>query len=459
MEILAQATPEAKMHVAQKEVEVPDQLLERLSEARLQADEIFDIVRPDSLYERPIPERHRIIFYLGHLEAFDWNLLRERALSLKAFDPELDKLFAFGIDPVNGALPSDQPRDWPSVADARQYVKRIRESIDAGLATLEPADWDSNPVGADFNAKTLLNVAIEHRLMHAETLAYMLHQLPLDRKVRGPRQPELIVPPVAPRMIDIPAGQATLGLSHSDKDAFGWDNEYEKQTVQVTAFAIDKYKVSNGQYLDFVAAGGYENPACWTEEHWNWRTEQNIHHPVFWTRNRDRWYYRTMFDEIPLPLDWPVYVSQAEATAYARWTGKSLPTEAQWHRGAYGTQNGPERRFPWGAVTPNPSKGNFDFHSWDPAAVGAFPEGHSAFGVADLLGNGWEWTSTPFEPFAGFQRFSFYPGYSADFFDGKHYVMKGASARTAACMLRRSFRNWFQPHYQYVYAGFRCVGN
>ena len=103
--------------------------------------------------------------------------------------------------------------------------------------------------------------------------------------------------------------------------------------------------------------------------------------------------------------------------------------------------------------------GNFDFHHWGPTPVGAFPDGQSAFGVADLLGNGWEWTSSRFEPFPGFQRFSFYPGYSADFFDGNHYVMKGASARTAACMLRRSFRNWFQSHYQYVYAGFRCVSN
>ena len=447
------------MPVAQRKVEVRHQLLERLSEARARTDEIFDIVRPDSLYERPIPERHRIIFYLGHLEAFDWNLLRERVLALKAFHPSFDKLFAFGIDPVNGALPSDQPIDWPSVADARHYVSRVRDGIDGGLAELESADWDSNPVGADFTAKTLLNVAIEHRLMHGETLSYMLHQLPLNRKVRRRRKPELIVPPIDPRMIEIPAGQVTLGLSRRDKNAFGWDNEYDAQNVDVTAFAIDKYKVTNGQFLDFVAAGGYENPACWTEENWHWRAAQDIRHPIFWMRTDDRWYYLTMFDEVPLPLDWPVYVSHAEASAYARWAGKSLPTEAQWHRAAYATGNDAERPFPWGAEAPNASKGNFDFHSWDPTPVGAFSEDHSFFGVGDLLGNGWEWTSSQFEPFPGFQRFSFYPGYSADFFDGKHYVMKGASARTAACMLRRSFRNWFQPHYQYVYAGFRCVSN
>ncbi len=445
------------MPVAQKELDTRQQLLDRLAEARVRTDEIFEIVRPDSLYERPIPERHRIIFYLGHLEAFDWNLLRERVLDLKSFHPDFDKLFAFGIDPVDGALPSDQPSQWPTVTDARRYVGRIRESIDEGLAGLKPADWTFNPAGTDFTAEILLNVAIEHRLMHAETLAYMLHQLPLDRKVKRQRKPELVVSSIAPEMIEIPDGRAALGLSRRDRNIFGWDNEYEAQTVDVPAFSIDKYKATNGQYLDFVAAGGYENSAFWNEEDWKWRTAHDIRHPAFWKRIGDGWHCRTMFDEIPLPLDWPVYVSQAEASAYARWAGKSLPTEAQWHRAAYGTKKGSERNFPWGEAAPNSSKGNFDFQSWDPTPVVAFPQGESAFGVADLLGNGWEWTSSQFAPFPGFRQFSFYPGYSADFFDGKHYVMKGASARTPACMLRRSFRNWFQPHYQYVYAGFRCV--
>jgi len=447
------------MLAAQKEIEVRRQLLERLFEARWRTDELFRVVRSESLYERPIPERHRIIFYLGHLEAFDWNLMHERVLALKTFHPEFDQLFAFGIDPVDGGLPSDQPGDWPSLAEARQYVSRIREGIDSGLEALTAADWDSGPVGADFSASSLLNVAIEHRLMHAETLAYMLHHLPFDKKVSGQRKLELVFVPVVPETIQIPAGRVTLGLSRSDENSFGWDNEYEAHTVDVPAFAIDKHMVTNRQYLDFMAAGGYQNSAWWTEADWNWRAAQNINHPAFWRHEDRRWHWRTMFDEIPLPLDWPVYVSQAEASAYARWAGKSLPTEAQWHRSAYGAANGGERLFPWGDCAPTPRKGNFDFKSWDPTPVGAFPEGQSAFGVSDLLGNGWEWTSSRFEPFSGFQPFSFYPGYSASFFDGKHYVIKGGSARTAASMLRRSFRNWFQPHYQYVYAGFRCVSN
>jgi len=439
------------MAAAHPDVAMRHVLLERLEDARARTDEVFHIVREDSLYERPIAERHRIVFYIGHLEAFDWNLLRERLLGMKTFEPELDQLFAFGIDPVGGGLPTDQPSDWPSLAAVNRYVGRIREALDSRIPEILSSTENQS-------ATQLMNVAIEHRLMHAETLAYMLHQLPLDKKISQPRKSELTVAPIQPNMIEIDPGAATLGIARED-GVFGWDNEFEKNTVLVPGFTIDQYKVSNRQYLDFVNAGGYENRGLWSEADWAWKTQQGISHPSFWKPDRDGWNYRTMFHEIPLPLDWPVYVSQAEASAYARWVGKNLPTEAQWHRAAYGTPEGTERPYPWGTEAPSSRLGNFNFQSWDPVAVNAFEKGRSAFGVGDLLGNGWEWTSTPFAPFPEFQPFSFYPGYSANFFDGQHYVMKGGSARTAACMLRRSFRNWFQPHYQYVYAGFRCVSN
>jgi gamma-glutamyl hercynylcysteine S-oxide synthase len=440
------------MLAAQNAVAVPQELSARLADARQRTDELFGLVRPDSLYDRPIPERHRIVFYIGHLEAFDWNLLGERVFGLKSFHPEFDRLFAFGIDPVGGGLPDDEPSDWPARKQVDDYAAKIRQLLDESLGKeISPASSD------DFPLSTLLNVAIEHRLMHAETLAYMLHQLPLDRKAR-PAQTRSIVAtqPLQPRMIEIPAGMITLGLERRSA-ALGWDNEYEAHAVNVPAFAIDQYKVTNRQYLEFLRAGGYQARDLWSDDDWNWITGNNISHPIFWKRSGDTWLYRGMFDEVPLPLDAPVYVSHAEATAYSRWVGKDLPTEAEWQRTAYGSPNGSQRPYPWGNTVPNARLGNFDFASWDPTPVNSFPDGNSAFGVADLAGNGWEWTSTPFAPFPGFAPFSFYRGYSADFFDGKHFTMKGGSARTAACMLRGSFRNWFQPHYQYVYAGFRCV--
>lgn len=442
------------MPVAQKQVELRHQLLERISEARANTDALFAIVKPQALYDRPIPERHRIIFYIGHLEAFDWNLLRERALSLGSFHPEFDRLFAFGIDPVGGGLPTDQPGDWPTIDVVREYVHEARQTLDEAL---EDQLADEHPGKEDLTQ--LLQVAIEHRLMHAETLAYMLHQLPLDRKIKPGEKSEPAVAPVNSYMVRIPDGRATLGLRRNDPNVFGWDNEFEQHRVDVPAFSMDRYKVTNGEFLEFMKASGYEKPSYWSKKDWEWRTSAGITHPGFWVNGQDGWHLRTMFSEIPLPLDWPVYVSQAEASAYARWAGRSLPTEAQWQRAAYGTQIGEERQYPWGDEPSSTEHGNFNFERWDPISVAAHPEGTSAFGVSDLVGNGWEWTSTPFGPFPGFEPFPFYRGYSADFFDNKHFVMKGGSPRTAACMLRRSFRNWFQSHYPYVYAGFRCVSH
>ncbi len=443
------------MSAAQGEVVVHgERLLERISDARKRSDALFEIVRAEAIYDRPIPERHRIIFYVGHLEAFDWNLLHENVLGLNSFHPEFDRLFAFGIDPVGGGLPSDQPGDWPSLAVVGDYVGRIRAALDEKLldGSLESLARTRDGFALD----TLLNVAIEHRLMHVETLAYMLHQLPLDRKVLQKDSTRLASPVASSQMITIPAGVATLGLAR-DGEIFGWDNEYVRHAVHVPAFEIDQYEVTNGQYLDFIAAGGYGTRDFWSDADWDWKAAHAISHPVFWVKAGESWLYRGMFEEVPLPLDWPVYVSHAEAVAYARWAGKSLPTEAEWHRAAYGTKSGRERGFPWGDELPNSNVGNFDFNRWNPAPVNAFPAGASAFGVHDLLGNGWEWTSTEFAPFEGFEAFPFYRGYSEDFFDGKHFVMKGGSPRTAACMLRPTFRNWFQAHYQFVYAGFRCV--
>jgi ergothioneine biosynthesis protein EgtB len=444
-------------------------LTERMSGARRQSDVIFNLVRPESLYERPIPERHRIIFYIGHLEAFDWNLLNSAFFGLKNNHSEFDRLFAFGIDPVGGGLPADLPSDWPSVNAVHEYVSSVRSALDKNLAQhlarrLGKISSEPSPTRDVFPLRILLNVAIEHRLMHAETLAYMVHQLPLNMKVAELGAPILASPPVTHRSVPIPAGSVELGLDRNS-DTFGWDNEYEAHTMEVPAFEIDRYKVTNRQYLEFMAAGGYESRAFWTDDDWDWKGAQAISHPLFWKKEGNGWLWRTMFDEVPLPLDWPVYVSHAEANAYARWTGKSLPTEAEWQRAAYGTAGEDTRPYPWGREHPdfglnaelNTRFGNFDFHRWDPVPVNAFPDGQSALGVHDMLGNGWEWTSTVFGPFPGFAPFPFYPGYSADFFDGKHFVMKGGSARTAACMLRPTFRNWFQAHYQYVYAGFRCV--
>jgi ergothioneine biosynthesis protein EgtB len=431
----------------------PQQYSFRIAQARHRTDDLFAIIREEAMYDRPISERHRLIFYLGHVEAFDWNLLGERALGLRPFNQSFDRLFAFGIDPVDGALPSDQPADWPSRDEINRYNARLRAELDDAIQ-----DALSRPREGHPELLSMLETAIEHRLMHAETLAYLLHRLPSDRKVLAPPAFDWKAGRQKSRLVEIPEGRTTLGLQRPQGDEFGWDNEFDSHVRDVPEFAIDSHNVTNRDFMRFMQAGGYANPALWTADDWGWKQKNHITHPSFWLRQGSLWAYRTMFGDIRLPMEWPVYVSHAEAAAYAKWLGRRLPSEEQFHRAAYGAPRGAkERRYPWGDAPPTELHGNFDFHHWDPAPVGAHPAGASAFGVHDLIGNGWEWTRTVFAPFDGFQPRSFYPGYSANFFDGKHFVMKGGSPRTAACMLRKSFRNWFQPHYPHVYATFRCV--
>jgi len=434
-------------------VRIRHDLQTRLLQSRSRTDELFSILRGDAIYDRPIPERHRLIFYLGHVEAFDWNLLAERAFGLRPFQRTFDHLFAFGIDPVEGNLPVDQPMDWPEREEIERYNRRLRDELDHAIERALARPAEGHP-----HLTTMLEVAIEHRLMHAETLAYMLHRLPKERKISGPVETKWKSLRTKSHIVEIPAGRATLGLQRLHGDEFGWDNELEEHERDVAGFSIDTCNVTNHEFLRFIQADGYENRALWSDEAWAWKKAEGVEHPAFWKREGNIWMYRGMFGDIRLPQDWPVYVSHAEASAYSKWLGRKLPSEEQFHRAAYGTPSGKhERSYPWGEEAPSEHHGNFDFRHWDPSAVGSHPEGGSAFGVQDLVGNGWEWTRTPFGSFSGFAPMPFYASYSANFFDGKHYVMKGGSPRTAACMLRRSFRNWFQPHYPYVYATFRCV--
>jgi Uncharacterized conserved protein len=257
----------------------------------------FQSARSEGLYERPIAERHRLVFYLGHLETFDWNLICAGGFGMKSLNPQFDRLFAFGIDPTNGNLPGDTARDWPREAEIRNYNERVRTALDTCIE--QSAD------------DLLFRVAIEHRLMHVETLAYLLHGLPYSMK-KSPLVTEAsVTPPVMPCQVPVSGGMATLGLERASGE-FGWDNEFDVHQVNVPAFAIDVYKVTNGQYLEFVRAGGYNERSLWSTPSWEWITASGVQYPKFWKPVAGGWQCRTMFADIEFQPSWPVYVSHAK---------------------------------------------------------------------------------------------------------------------------------------------------
>ena len=428
-------------------------LLDRFDRGRRFTAALFDLVTDEAYYQRPIALRNPIVFYEGHISAFAVNALLKTALGQHGIDDELERLFARGIDPEDEAAMGGGGAAWPS----RDRVRAFVAEADRRLRHVLQHDDLVRPGHRLLDRAEAVYTAIEHEELHQETLHYIWHRLPASAK-RVPVGWQLpadgVVPPRRGMAVD--AGKATLGVAR-DAVAFGWDNEMPPLQVDVPAFVIDQHDVTNAEYLEFVNAGGYGHEALWTPEAWAWREREHIEHPMFWERTGQGWTWRTMFGAVPLPLAWPVYVSHAEAEAFVRWRGDRLPTEAEYHRAAFGMPGGGERSFPWGDEPPDATRGNFGNACFDPVAVGSYPSGVSAWGVHDLIGNGWEWTSTPFAPFPGFAAMASYPEYSADFFDGKHLVMKGASPATPVATIRRSFRNWFRPHYPYVYATFRGV--
>jgi gamma-glutamyl hercynylcysteine S-oxide synthase len=404
---------------------------------RARTAEIFNLLSDKAYYDQPIAQRHPIVFYEGHIPAFSLNTLVKKALGKPGIDERLERLFARGIDPEETDTGSTSRFVWPDRTQVRAFVEAADEMVIDALAQ-ETLDVPGHPL---LDRADAVYTILEHEAMHQETLLYMWHRLPHEKK-RGPASYRAITAAsqVTPEYIAIAGGRVHLG-ARPGAIPFGWDNEFGEETVEVAPFSVARFNVTNGDFLEFVESNGYSRPELWSSADWAWVQEQGLRHPIFWEQD-DVWRWRGMFESLPLPLQWPVYVSHAEASAYARWRERRLLTEAEYQR----------------LVTPYPSGGHYDFAGFEPAPVGTHPEGQTADGVEDLVGNGWEWTSTVFRPFPGFHASASYPEYSSDFFDESHYVMKGASPVTARELVRPTFRNWFRPRYPYVYATFRLAG-
>jgi ergothioneine biosynthesis protein EgtB len=421
-----------------------------LEAAWQRSDLIFSLLSEPALLARPIALRQPFLFYVGHLPAFAWNHLWRGVLARPALAPAFDALFERGIDPPDDAEPAtpDDTAAWPARGEVLAYRDRIRQELRAVLD--------------DSQLQDVLPMVLEHELMHHETLLYMVQQLPAEAK-HAPRSDSHTVPAAAAtarrERIRIPAGRARLGAARDGR--FRWDNEHREHELDVPAFEIDSTPVTNRAFREFVEASGYADRRLWTEDGWRWLQHRRLTAPHSWAAVGRDWRVTTLFGDVPFDeaADWPACTSHCEALAFARWARARLPSEAEFHRAAFATPEGGLREHPWGQAPPGPEHGNLGFRHWGAIPVGAHPGGASAFGVHELVGNGWEWTATPFGPFPGFEPLPRYPGYSADFFDGRHFVLLGGSWATDSRLVRRSFRNWFQPHYPHVFAKFRCVSS
>ncbi|MDY7106050.1 MAG: ergothioneine biosynthesis protein EgtB [Actinomycetota bacterium] len=375
-----------------------------------------------------------------------------------------------GIDDVYDAFRharADRPGlDLLDPAGARRYGRAVRAEV---LAILDDR-MGSGGEGAA-RAAFLAAMVAQHEQQHAETMM-------ATRQLMGERAsaPGALVVEASPGVTTaeraVAAGEVVVDptgfVMGTDDDTVTLDNERPAHAVELAPFAIDRTPVTNAAFARFVEDGGYGDPRHWSTAGWRWRGEAELVAPQFWAHDeREVWTVLRFGRRIALDPHEPVqHVCWFEADAYARWAGKRLPTEAEWEcAAAWDPVGRRSRRYPWGDHDPTPELARLAFderHLGDvvpvagPAPVGSHPRGAAASGCVDMVGGVWEWTSSDFGGYPGFEVDP-YPEYSAVFFGDDHKVLRGGSWATHPFAVRTTFRNWDLPIRRQIFAGFRCA--
>jgi len=408
---------------------------------RRSLDLLAPLPEPD-LLRQISPIMSPLVWDLAHVGNYEELWLLRAATGAEPIDATLDSMYdAFRHPrPNRPALPLLGPDA------ARRYIGDVRGRV---LDSLDrhPPDGDG----------FLYRMVIQHEHQHDETMLATLQLLGDEghRPVAAPSPALAISSPGLPVEVLIPAGAFVMG---TDDEPWAYDNEGPAHSVDLPAYWIDATPIANRAYAEFVADGGYADPRWWDDEGWAWRAEGGVTSPQFWQDEGGGSWSRVRFGwREDVPLDEPVqHVCWHEASAYARWAGKRLPTEAEWEKAASWGPDGVKRPYPWGDAAPSPEVANLGGDSWRPAPVGAYPAGASGWGIHQLVGDVWEWTSSEFEPYSGFESFP-YREYSEVFFGAGYKVLRGGSWATSPTVARTTFRNWDLSVRRQIFAGFRCA--
>ena len=418
-----------------------------LDRARRRTQVLTDAVDDQDLVAQHSPLMSPLVWDLAHVGNQEelW-LLRDVGGREPILPPTVDQLYDAFQHPRadRPTLPLLDP------GQSRRYVSDVRGRV---LDLLEQVPLDGRPLLENGFA---FGMIVQHEQQHDETML-ATHQLRRGEPVLAAPAPPRATPPTTslPADVLVPAGAFTMGTS---TDAWALDNERPAHQVELPAYRIDTVPVSNGDYLRFMRAGGYEDERWWTPAGWAHRSNAGLLAPLFWSRDGSDWVRRRFGYLEAVPLDEPVvHVSWFEADAYARWAGRRLPTEAEWEKAArFDPVTGRSRRYPWGDEDPSDRVANLGQRHLQPAPVGSYPAGASPLGVRQLVGDVWEWTSSDFHGYPGFRAWP-YREYSEVFFGGEYKMLRGGSFATDAAACRGTFRNWDYPVRRQIFAGFRCA--
>lgn len=417
---------------------------ELLVEARQRSTRLTEI-DDSELVAQHSPLMSPLVWDLAHIGSQEELWLVRDVGGRAPLRPEIDGLY----DAFQHSRASRVKLPLLTPAEARAYVAEVR---DKALDVLDRTALSGSRLVENAFA---FGMIVQHEQQHDETML-ATHQLRSGAALlEAPAPPPgWVSKPVSEVLV--PAGPFTMGTS---SEPWALDNERPAHTVEVPAFVIDTHPVTNGQYAEFIAAGGYDEPRWWSAVGWRHRTEEGLVAPRFWQRDGSGTWHRRRFGRVePVPFDEPVvHVSCHEADAYAAWAGRRLPTEVEWEKAArHDPVSGRTRRFPWGDTEPTAEHANLGQRHLQPAPVGAYPAGASPLGVHQLIGDVWEWCDSGWHPYPGFEVFP-YPEYSEVFFGGDYRVLRGGSFATDAAVARATFRNWDHPVRRQIFSGFRTA--
>jgi gamma-glutamyl hercynylcysteine S-oxide synthase len=435
-------------------MDVKTAVAHELETVRRRSLDLLDPLPDAELLRQHSPIMSPLVWDLAHVGNYEELWLLRAVSGAPAIDPSLDDLYdAFRHPrPNRPALPLLGP------ADARRYIADVRgRALDALETTeLEPgtAFGPRRPATPLLAGAFVYGMVVQHEHQHDETMLATL-QLMAGEGYRPVAPPPPAGAALAAAEVRVPAGPFVMG---TDDDPWAYDNERPAHVVELDEFWIDAAPVTNRRYVEFVEDGGYHDRRWWTDEGWAWREKEGAAHPRFWQRSDPGSWARTRFGwEEDVPPDEPVqHVCFHEASAFASWAGRRLPTEAEWEKAASWPVGGPKRRWPWGEAEPHHRLANLGQRHWRPAPVGAYPDGTGPSGCHQLVGDVWEWTASDFEPYPGFRSFP-YREYSEVFFGSGYKVLRGGSWATSPRAVRTTFRNWDHPIRRQIFAGFRCA--
>ena len=414
-------------------------------------EKLFDaFANEEAMYMRADPLRHPLIFYFGHTAVFFINKLNLAKIINHRINPKFESMFAIGVDEMSWDDLNTSHYEWPPVHEVREYRKKVKGTVEEVIRTLPlnlPINWES--------PFWVIMMGIEHARIHLETSSVLIRQLPLEylKPINGWQICKFSGEPPTNQLINIPAGTITLGKK-KDHPLYGWDNEYGYLQKKVQKFKAAQFLTSNREFLGFIDENGYHTKRYWTEEGWKWVNFEKAESPRFWIKDESGYRLRLVWEEVPMPWNWPVELNYLEAKAFCNWKSEKdgkkyrLPSEEEWHR-MHDVSNIPDQPY-W-----DKAPGNINLeHHFSPCPVDQFKFGE----LYDVIGNVWQWTESPINGLDGFEIHPYYDDFSTPTFDTRHNLIKGGSWISTGNEATRDARYAFRRHF-YQHAGFRYIGS